>query len=191
MYHGLFLINHRVPESQSHISSPWLVGYKLIRGSRMNQPGFHGMSQEFGRSLLSCEKGQIVKHYKLLCLWFVWFILGQHSYWPPCFESPILCRVFTSTHLHAPSSVSWRQVRSTEVLLPNGVGEEATLPGLMGSFGEVVSWTQYDPVMGTSSWAPNRNPMILAGFTLQHRQFGKTMMVDVVSCVGYLVYYIW
>lgn len=104
MYHGLFLINHRVPESQSHISSPWLVGYKLIRGSRMNQPGFHGMSQEFGRSLLSCEKGQIAKHYKLLCLWFVWFILGQHSYWPHVLN-PQFCAayshrpIFTLHHL--------------------------------------------------------------------------------------------
>jgi len=35
---------------------------------------------------------------------------------------------------------SARQVRSTEVLLPSGIGEEATLPGLMGSFGAVVSW---------------------------------------------------
>jgi len=26
------------------------------------------------------------------------------------------------------------------VLLPSGIGEEATLPGLMGSFGAVVSW---------------------------------------------------
>eukprot|EP00435_Cladocopium_sp_Y103_P005493 s2758_g1.t2 len=44
----------------------------------------------------------------------------------------------SSSQSHAGFNI--RQVRSTEVLLPSGIGEEATLPGLMGSFGAVEQY---------------------------------------------------